>query len=241
MMHKFAKLAPHADVLLQGNTLKEYLHRARFLAESPEAIHVFQVEDYKDYQSPGSWSPRYFGGAVEFLSECFFKFFGTKYGVQDIRSIEDWESTESDGGVDHIAKSSKVKTYPESSRQSSIGSPVYIQTKGTLNPTKEYTTNDGARLPNFYMHAHSLALKSGHCYQARFILFTTGKGLHYKLDNNSGNITEVINYQKIKKDVDDNVMFFNMMRECMNVAEQDASFCVPDPEAVINKALNDPR
>ena len=144
------------------------------------------------------------------------------YNIQNFKSVEDFKEAGSDTGVDHYAESiSEKKTI----RYQLIkpGSPVYIQTKGTINSKKEFKTNDGSRIPNFMMNAQSQAISQGHAYSARYVLFTTGKGLHYVLNNNSGQKIEVINYAKISKLVDNNVMFWNTLRSKMGIEEQEYS------------------
>jgi hypothetical protein len=116
--------------------------------------------------------------------------------------------------------------------------PVYIQTKGTLNPRKEFTTNDGARLPNFFMNAQAQALEEGAAYTARYILFTTGKGIHWRLDNNSGGMAEVVNFREIAKHVDGNVVFWNALRKKAKVKIQEVSRAV-DPTASLNRQMNE--
>ena len=227
-MHIFGVRAIHAEKLLEISTLKEYLARARFYAESVEAIKAFETGDYKSYSAltPGglkTWSPHYFGASIEFLAECFLEMYGSHFNVYDIKSVDDFESDESDTGVDHYAKTISPKLLKSKNalvtRKALEGSPVYIQTKATANKNKMFKTNDGSRLPNFFMNAQSKAIADGVAYQARYILFTTGKGIHYVLDDNSGNKCEVINYNMITKRIDGNETFFNYMREKCNVKQ----------------------
>ena len=218
-MHSFTKKVVHAEELLSGSTLKDYIKKARKLSATDEAIYVFHAGNYKEYMDNDSWSPAYFGGAGELLCETFFEEFGHLFNVADIRSVDDFDNAEIDSGVDHYAVSIKEQKYKKSNRKAILGSPVYIQTKFSMNSSKEYTTNDGSRLPNFFMNAQVKALQASQCYQARYIIFTTGKGLHYKLKNNSGDIAEVINFNKIKKLVDNNEIFWNKMRAKCSVKE----------------------
>lgn len=221
-MHSFAKKAPHGNSLLSNNDLKAFLLNARQLSSTEEALRVFETGNFKDYgllgQSPipGSWSPKYFGGAVEFLSETFFEHFGAAFNIGSVSSTDDYDSAEMDGGVDHTAKSLRKQLF-KNGIECSPQSPVFIQTKGTMNVKKVFKTNDGSRLPNFFMNAFSQARKNGCAYQARYVLFTTGKSIHHTLDNNSGNVCEVINYNKICSFVDGNVDFWNKMRSKMGV------------------------
>lgn len=226
-MHIFNKYSVDPTKLLERANLKSYVVRAREIAETPEAIFQWQVGQYKDYEVEGSWSPKYFGSAIEFLAECYFEYFGALYNIQGIRSTDDEDVSvkETDRGVDHFAstmtKKIGVKGHRRdtSGRIAEVGSPVYIQTKGTLNFRKEFKTNDGARLPNFFMHAYGEAIRSGAAYQARYILFTTGKSVHDILYENSGHMLEVVNFSEISKKIDGNEDFFNSMRRKLEVGE----------------------
>lgn len=224
-MHSFAKKAPLAGELLQDNNLRDFINNAALNAQRREVIDVYSTDNFKaNDEVIGSafteqWSPEYFGAAVEFLAECFFEEFGARFDLEFDFSVEDYDSADVDKGIDHYAKSIRQKRILPT-RETRFGSPVYIQTKGTLNPRKEFKTNDGARLPNFFMAAQAEAMNEGYAYQARYVLFTTGKGLHYKLNENSGKICEVINYNTIRKYVDGNVEFWNTMRRKMSISEQ---------------------
>jgi hypothetical protein len=240
-MHSFAKQAPLRDKLLKGNTLKEYVKTARIIAEDKKAIKVYEVGNYKDFLNvPGSWSAHYFGASIEFLCETYFEVFGAKYNLGDIKSADDFKDAEEDTGVDHYAQSLSHKALSGSQnyRRAEPMSPVFIQTKGTLDPRKEFTTNDGARLPNFFMNAQAQALERGCAYTARYILFTTGKGIHWKLENNSGGLAEIVNFREISKHVDNNTLFWNAMRKKAKVRAQKVVTSV-DTGAELNAFEND--
>ena len=240
-MHSFGKQAPMRSKLLEGNTLKEFVKSARVLSEDKKAIKVYETSDWKDLvKIKGSWSPHYFGAAVEFLCETYFEVFGAKYNLGNIRSADSYEDAEDDGGVDHYAESLAHKPLKgaQNYRRAEPMAPVYIQTKGTLDPRKEFTTNDGARLPNFFMNAQAQALEEGAAYTARYILFTTGKGIHWRLDNNSGGMAEVINFREISKNVDGNVVFWNALRKKAGVKQQKVTRTI-DPNAHLNKQMNE--
>lgn len=232
-MHKFAANPVDAAALLIKPTLRSYVNQARKIAETPDAIKVWETGNYKEYiakQTLGLnvWSPHYFGGAIEFLAESYFQYFGALHNLNGIRSVDDFDSTEKDGGIDHFAKTSKEKRFNGTRRIAKVGAPVYIQTKGTTNFNKTYKTNDGARIPNFFMNAFQRAIHEGHAYQARYIIFTTGKDIHYLLDENSGKMVEVVNSKKISKAIDGNVDFFNSMRIKLGLAEEELPTSKPD-------------
>jgi len=239
-MHSFAKQAPLRKELLEGNTLKEYVRVANKLASDKKAIKVYHLGEYKHLlNNPDAWSPHYFGASIEFLCESFFEVFGAKYNVGNIRSTDDYHNAEDDGGVDHYAESLTHKALKGSQnyRRACPMSPVYIQTKGTTNRTKEFTTNDGSRIPNFMSNAQQQALQEGHPCTARYILFTTGKGMHYKLAKNHGEMVEVINFKEISKSVDGNIVFWNQMRKKAKVPLQVYSAPI-DPQAKLNLVTN---
>lgn len=238
-MHSFAKQAPLMRELLQDNDLHNFIRRAANNARTQEAIDVYSTEEFKaakevvgDAYEGHMWSPEYFGSAIEFLAECFFVEFGAAFNLKFDRSVDDWESSELDTGIDHYATTLK-EVLMKPTRRPTYGSPVYIQTKGTLNPRKMFLTNDGSRLPNFFMSAQAEACRSACTYQARYVLFTTGKGIHHRLNTNSGQLCEVINYNKIKSFVDGNVLFWNVLRQKAGV-EQHKVVPKIDVEASLN-------
>ena len=244
-MHSFSQQAPHRGELLLHNDLRSFVATARKLSDTKQAIKVYEVGSYKDLLDnqgkvlPGSWSPHYFGGAVELLCETYFEVFGAQYNVGNIRSTDSYDTAETDVGVDHYAESLMHKKLKGSQnyRRAEPMAPVYIQTKGSTNPRKEFTTNDGARLPNFFMNAQSQALQDGAAYTARYILFTTGKGIHWRLNKNSGGIAEVIAYPEIQRHVDGNTVFWNALRKKCNVKQQKVVRSV-DPTASMNAHYN---
>jgi len=243
-MHSFFKKAPFMKELLIDNDLRNFINNAANLAKEKQSVELFEVGNYKDYNMDNpawagdKWSPKYFGFAIEALCEVYLEQYGSMYGIKDVKSTEDYENVMSDTGVDHYARSDR-KQKIDSVRIAYPDSPVFIQTKGVLNSRYEFTTNDGARLPNFFMNAQTQALKTAHSYQARYVLFTTGKGLHYKLDENSGKLCEVINYNKISKMVDGNVAFWNVFRRKGNIDEQPTgNTSQGDQEGLINLAAD---
>lgn len=237
-MHKFAITPIDAEKLVNVTTLRGFVKAAHEIAGTSEAIEAFETGNYKEYEDGQKgvltgWSPKYFGGAIEFLAETYFQHFGGAYNLEGIRSTDDFDSTEVDGGIDHEAKTTKTLNntfFTKSRRRPQKGSPVYIQTKGTTNFNKTYKTNDGARLPNFFMRGFSKAIQTGQAYQARYIIFTTGKDIHYLLDNNSGNNVEVVNSKAISKRIDGNQDFFNALRVKLGLPEESLPPSPVDPE-----------
>ena len=215
MAHSFSKYCFDPSPLVEKETLKGFMDALLKQSNKDEALVPYhdkapsEDEDLKTIKAP-----MYYGAGGELLSECFFEIFGGDFNLTGIRSYNSVDVAKADGGVDQDALSIKDKTYKERlNTKSRAGSPIYIQVKTTINPTKEFFTNDGSRIMNFYGHAQGLARAQGASYSARYILFTTGDKLNYVLDNNTFKMIEVINFKKIKSRVDGNRVFWNRMRE----------------------------
>jgi hypothetical protein len=84
----------------------------------------------------------------------------------------------------------------------------------------------------------SSAIRDGHAYTARYVLFTSGKGLHYKLDNNSNGMLEVIGFNEISKLIDGNVAFLNKLRVMVGLKQRPLPDPPLDAEAQFNVMLN---
>ena len=213
-MHSFHKYVVDAKALVKTNTLRGFNRELARQSNTDEAVAKYQVlngkpeEDYSQFKSP-----LYYGGGVEFLAESYFSFFGSAYNLTDIKSVDDWDHPERDRGSDHKAVSLKRQKYKVPNIITEPASPVRIQTKGTLNPLKEHKTNDGSRIMNFVGSALAEACKSGSAYQTRLILFTLGKGLHYRLEENTYRKIEVVHNKEIAKKIDNNPFFWNHVRE----------------------------
>lgn len=213
-MHSFHKYVVNAKALVKTNTLRGFNKELARQSNTDEAVAKYQVlsgvseEDYSQFRSP-----LYYGGGVEFLAESYFSFFGSDYNLIDLKSVDDWDHPERDRGSDHKAVSQKKMKYKGPNIITEPASPVRIQTKGTLNPLKEHKTNDGSRIMNFVASALAEACKSGSAYQTRLILFTLGKGLHYRLEENTYRKIEVVNNKEIARKIDNNPFFWNYVRE----------------------------
>jgi hypothetical protein len=83
------------------------------------------------------------------------------------------------------------------------------------------------------MNAMSSAIIGGKAYQARYIVFTTGAGLHYSLDKMSNNLLEVIGYRKIRALVNDDMVFLNILRDSVGLVSFPATISRVDPEYTI--------
>ena len=234
-MHSFYKYVVDAKALVKNSNLKKYNHELARQSNTDEAVKKYQVltgaseEDYSQFRSP-----LYYGAGVEFLAESYFSFFGSDYNLVDITSVDDWDNKERDRGSDHHAVSQMKKKYKKQRVISSAASPIRIQTKGTLNPMKEHTTNDGSRIMNFVGSAGMEAILTGTAYQTRFILFTLGKGLHYRLEENTYKKIEVVNYKEIARKIDGNPFFWNHVRDRLGLPKV-KTYSPKDPEG---KAIN---
>jgi hypothetical protein len=215
--------------------LDSYLHavHAQGLSEDAQKI----VEPYKDYDAndPKSASPMYFGLGVEILCEAYLRHFGRHYNLQDVRMCDIAGQVSQDLGVDAHAKTVKAVDLHDN-RKTEMGSIIYLQVKGTLNPTKIYTANDGSRLPNFGLNALSNAVSRGQAYQARYIVFTTGKDIHYTLGQMAHNMLEVIAYKDIAKMTKNNYDFWNEWRDAVGLEPLDIPTPPMDEEAIFNAA-----
>lgn len=231
MSHSFGKFCFDAESLVKKETLEGFMHELFKQSNDPSALIPYHdkipnVDDDKKINAP-----KYYGAGVEFLSECFFEEYGREYNLTGIKSYNDEEIVRKDGGVDQEARSIKQKIYTNrANTKSQPNSPIFIQVKGTVNPTKVFETNDGSRIMNFFGHAQGLARVAGQSYSARYILFTTGNKMHWVLDNNTFKLIEVINYFDIKKRVNGDRIFWNRMREKFGLIALDLPSGPIDPE-----------
>ena len=231
-MHSFYQFVVDAEALVKSQTLKGFNKELARQSNKDEAVQRYQVlprqqvveDEYSQFKSP-----LYYGAGVEFLSHNYFDFFRTDYNLVQMVSMDDWDNPQRDRGADHKNMSMKKQHYKKQGVISAPGSPVSIQTKGTLNPVKEHMTNDGSRIPNWISYALSEACANGYAYQTRLILFTLGKGIHYVLDNNSHKRIEVVNNKEIARKIDNNPFFWNEMRKSFGLPTLDISHPM-DPE-----------
>jgi len=233
-MHSFYKFVNDPEALVRDQTLKGFNRELAKQANTDEAVQKYQVLNpvSLDEEYTGKFrSPLYYGAGVELLAHVYFDFFGSVYNLVQVTSMDDWENPQRDTGSDQHAFSMQKKKYHKQKVISQPGSPVRIQVKGGLNPTKKHTTNDGSRIPNFIMNALAEACATQTAYQMRLILFTLGHGLHYVLDNNSYSKLEIVNHNEIKRKIDNNPFFWNKMRESFGLPLIDIK-SAGDPEGL---------
>lgn len=234
-MHSWFKYCTDPAAFAKVTTLRKFIETMRKQANTDIALvpyrETVRLEDYDDIEFTGALkAPRYFGAGVEALAETFFEVFGSEYNVQGYSSQDSVEVDVEDTGYDAVAYTSKQKNYGKQIRKiCQPGNHVYIQVKGTLNPTKEFMTNDGSRIMNFYANAQGRSRMMGEAYKARFMLFTTGKGLHYKLEANTFDEIEVINFSMIDKKINGDPFFWNAFFVKMGLPAIPIEF-VKDPE-----------
>ena len=221
--------------ILCKNNLDDMLNVVYNQSKTELAKMRVDFANYKDYGTD-EWSPAYFGQFTEWLAEHFLNHYGHLFNIQNIQMIDSEGSSEEDYGIDGRGISVKPQVMQSTGRKSKPGSPVYIQVKGTMNKTKEYTPNDGSRLPNFGLNALAEATVGGYSYQARYLIFTTGSGLHHSLEKMSKGLFEVINHKKIRLLMDKDTVFLNKLRASVGLIEYPVNLSEIDPESSIIKS-----
>lgn len=215
--HSWFTLCIDPDAYLKVQKLTDFVKISRTQSNKSEALAAYSESvRYEDYDEDGEFmgslmAPKYFGACIEALAEVFFDTQGIRYNVGGYQSTDTMTDDQEDTGFDGTAFTSKAFEHKSwvATKNIKPGNPVFVQIKGTLNPKKEFMTNDGSRIMNFYGNAGGKATQLRQRYTSRFILFTNAKGLHWKLDNNTFKEIEVINGPKIRKIVDNNPFFWN--------------------------------
>jgi hypothetical protein len=228
-IHTFINYCINFEELLTEPTLKGMLKIAKKQSITEEAKKKVDLANYKDYNQNES-CPAYIGLFGEWLCWHFLNHYGHLWKVAEIEMTDSIDNAVADYGIDGTGVTTYDQLLKTTHRKATKGSPVYIQVKTTFNSAKEYSPNDGSRIPNFGLNALSNALLAGKSYQARYILFTTGKGLHYTLEKMSNGIIEVINYKTIHKLMDNDVVFLNRLRNSVGISEIPFSDSECDPE-----------
>lgn len=230
LKHKFKDLCLDWDDLLAKPRLGDFLRRLHRQGQSDAAQRL--VQPYKDYSADVSdYSPVYFGMGVEVLAEAYLMFYGgVHHAVSEIEMTSQAGKLEIDLGVDGRARTICELPLGKTRRLARSNSPVYLQVKGTLNSAKIYTANDGSRITNFISNAATGAIRSGYATQARYLLFTTGDGIHHTLDAMTNGFIEVINYKKINQLTRKDHVFWNEFRVAVGLKPLDLAELVLDPD-----------
>lgn len=225
----FGYLLDSSIVDKKGNWLSTFLNRLKEQSKDQTAKMRVHFADYKDY-TDNETDPLYFGMGVEWFASVFLEHYGHEFNLEGLAMTDDVGSQAMDLGTDGLAKSVRKQTMRKTNRIAQKGSPVYIQVKGTTNKTKIHIANDGSRITNFLTNAMSHAMVSGYPFQARYILFTTASGIHYRLDQMSHGFLEVIDYDKINKMIRGDIVFLNKLREDVGLPLLPMNASTPDQE-----------
>ena len=204
-------------------------------AKTEEAKLRVNFANYKDYEED-EWCASYFGMFVEWLSEHWLNHYGPiDWNIHGVNMNDSVGNINEDYGVDGEGLTLAPKKMASTGRMPVTNSPVYIQVKGVKykNRGKEHQPNDGSRLPNFCTNAMATAMRNGHAYQARYIVFTTAKGIHYSTDKMSREMIEVIGHKDISKAMDDDIVFLNILRKDAGLPLIPVSVAPMDAEAVM--------
>lgn len=232
--HVFTKRCIDFGPILECTDLETMLEVVYKQSQTEEAKKRVDFANYKDYDTD-KWAPAYFGMFVEWLGDHFLNHYGHLFNIQAVKMHDAIGSAYKDYGIDGEGMSVKRKAIRESCRDVRPNSPVFIQVKGTMNPRKEYRPNDGSRLPNFGCNAFSQAIKSGYSYQARYILFTTGRGLHHSMDSMFNGMVEVVNRRKIEILMNNDTVFLNRLRTSVGLPEVTVELAECDAEFVLSQ------
>lgn len=204
--HRFPQYCLDGNALVERKTLRTYvktLGQQAMTAEAAEAYSEKPREKYrsdKEYGKRGYLSPSYFGEGGEFLRHCYFEFFGRKHRLENV-----WSLNKGHGAVPVDMGWDGGATCTDS------GAPVYIQDKTTEKHGNFHEMNDGSRIMNFAGSAAMHAIASGHGNDARFVVWTTAKGLHPTLEARMHGRVEVVACQAIGGSVDGNTDFWDMV------------------------------
>lgn len=235
--HIFQNYCLDFEPLLCEAKFSKMVRAAHKQSKDQEAKVRADFNGYKEYGSDES-CPMYFSMWFEWFSTLILNHYGHAWNLRDVSMLNEVGKADEDGGTDGSGFSMVEQRFSHKTRITKPGSPCYIQVKATLDATKEFKTNDGSRLANFCMNAMSSAIVGGHAYTARFIVVTSGKGLHYKLQANSNDLMQVIGYNDIAKRVDGNVALLNKIREQVGLMALPLPSVEMDAEAAFNTALN---
>jgi len=227
-MHSWFKYCVDAQPYQKLSSLKDFVGYLKKQSNTEEALVPYRESTrFADYDEDGEFqgklkAPRYFGAGIEALAETYFEVFGSEHNLANYSSQDSINADLEDTGYDAVAYTAKKKVYKgKISKIAEPGNRIYVQIKGSLNPIKEFKTNDGSRVMNFYGNSQGHARMIGEGNRARFILFTTAKGLHHKLENNTFKEIEVINFEKIRKKIDNNPFFWSALFEKLGLDKVD--------------------
>lgn len=233
--HVFTNYCTDWESILSTAEFDHMLDTAHKQSFTEEAKKRVDFANYKDYGADES-CPAYFGMFLEWFCGHFLNYFGNQWDIECTEMLDVEDSSAQDCGVDGTAltvRKLRNSKYIATGREPQQGSRVYIQVKATKNRAKMFSPNDGSRLPNFMTHAQARAMTEKQAYQARYLLFTSGKGIDYKLENMSCNLMEVINGADLKSNVKNNITFLNILRTSVGLQELPKLVVPPDQDAPV--------
>lgn len=220
-VHVFQNYCVDWETLLAQANIDNMMKVVEKQSKTEEAKMNVDFANYKDYDAKTS-CPAYYGMFLEWLCGHFLNHFGHNFNIESTTMNDVVGGAVKDYGIDGVARTIKKtnqKEFISTGRMPVQGSPVYIQVKATRKRDKMFEANDGSRLPNFMTNAQMTAMKAKKSYQARYVLFTTGKGVYHTLEEMSGKLMEVINYELIKTHMKNNVVFLNILRKAAGLTE----------------------
>lgn len=217
--HRFRKYCIEGSQLVEGKTLRYYVNELAKQAKTQRSVEIYGHTNKQKYVNDPAYSrnsylsPVYFGEGGEFLRHCYFEFFGHKYNLEAVWSVNKDHGAIADYlGWDGGAVSSK-SSVNAIGVETSQGAPVYFQDKTTERFGHLYSMNDGSRLMNFFGSAALHAIATGQAEFARFIVWTSGKGMNKVLHRKTHGRVEVVGNDRISEDTDGNTAFWNYVAE----------------------------
>jgi hypothetical protein len=228
--HVFTARCVDFEPILAEASIRKMLKVVFEQSKTEEAKKRVDFANYKDYDTD-EFCPIYFGMFVEWLAWHFLNHYGHVFNIQEVEMTASIGASEKDYGIDGRGLSVKDQSMNNTGRKCANGSPVYVQVKGTMNSRKEYQANDGSRLTNFATNAMSDSIRSGYAYQARYLLFTTGQGIHFSLEEMTNKMFEIVNFKVIKRLIDKDTAFLNRMRISVGLTPFLLELSDQDPEA----------
>lgn len=238
--HSFWRYCVDPDAFAGVCRVRDFVKILKKQSNTPEAAKPYhdlgRFSHYDEDDMPAILAPRYFGAGGEALCEAWLETFGAIRNISGYQSQDTGYISKEDTGYDGFGRTLFSKNYKYKTsglcKPCRPNDPVYLQIKTALNPMKEFSTNDGSRIMNFYGNANGMAKLDGKSATARFVLVTTGKGLHYKLNQNTQGEIEVINFKDLSKAADGNDIFWTLVHKRLGIPAP--VFRVePDPEFVV--------
>ena len=217
--HRFRKYCFDGSQLVAGKTLRSYVKALAKQAKTQQSVEIYGNTNRQKYVNDPEYSrnsylsPAYFGEGGEFLRHCYFEFFGHKYNLEAVWSVNKDHGALADYlGWDGGAVSSN-SSVDANGIETSKGAPVYFQDKITERFGHLHSINDGGSFMNFFGSAALHAMSIGQTEFSRFIVWTSGKGMNKTLHRITHGRVEVVGNNRISEDTDGNTAFWNYVAE----------------------------